>query len=256
MNPEVSTWMQVIFRWAHVVAGIMWIGMLYYFNFVNIPFGKTLDANNKKAVVPEILPRVLFWFRWGAAWTWITGILLLGLVYYMGGVLFEDPASGNMMIGWAMLLLTLIFAFLYDVVQRMMSGLAANAVSVLLLAVLYWALCDIGHFSGRACYIFIGVAFGTAMALNVWMRIWPAQKKIIPMIKEGIAPDAALMASVGLRSRHNTFMSVPLVFFMISNHYPTIYGSALRDLYAAVVIALGWWITSMLYKKSASVPGF
>lgn len=256
MNPEVSTWIQLVLRWAHVVAGVLWIGLLYFFNFVNGPFAKTLDANSKKAVVPELMPRALYWFRWGAAWTWITGFLLVGLVYYMGGVLFEDPTSGNMMIGWVMLLVALIFPFFYDVVQKQMSGLAANAVSVVLLAVLYGLLSYVGHFSGRALYIFIGVAFGTAMAMNVWMRIWPSQRKIITAVKEGNAPDAAIVALAGLRSRHNTFMSVPLLFFMISNHYPTIYGSPLRDVYAAVVIALGWWVASMLYKKSASVPGF
>src|SRR5512147_125316 len=75
--------LQSLFRWLHVVAGIMWIGHLYFFNFVNGPLAKTYDADSKKKVLPELMPRALYWFRWGAAYTWITGFLLAGLVYYM-----------------------------------------------------------------------------------------------------------------------------------------------------------------------------
>src|SRR5262245_14794716 len=79
---DFRTWMELLFRWMHVVAGIAWIGHLYFFNFVNSQVAKTYDADSKKKVVPELMPRALYWFRWGAAWTWITGFLLAGLVYY------------------------------------------------------------------------------------------------------------------------------------------------------------------------------
>ena len=95
MNPEVNTWMQLAFRWIHVLAGIAWIGHLYFFNWVNGPLAKTYNAETKKLVVPELMPRALYWFRWGAAWTWITGILLAGLIYYHGRIVFEDPNSRN-----------------------------------------------------------------------------------------------------------------------------------------------------------------
>src|SRR5215467_8126622 len=87
MDPKVSEALNLIFRWIHVLAGVMWIGHLWFFNFVNGQVAKTYDAESKKKVVPELMPRALYWFRWGAAYTWITGILLLGLVYYMGGQL-------------------------------------------------------------------------------------------------------------------------------------------------------------------------
>ena len=77
-------------RWIHVLAGIVWIGMLYFFNFVNIPFQGTQDGDTKKKVNPELLPRALFWFRWGAAWTWVTGVILLQLVFW-GGHITVDP---------------------------------------------------------------------------------------------------------------------------------------------------------------------
>ena len=74
--------LEVLFRWIHVLAGVIWIGHLYFFNFVNVPFQGKIDGPTKKAVNPELLPRALCWFRWGAAWTWVTGVLLLVLVYY------------------------------------------------------------------------------------------------------------------------------------------------------------------------------
>src|SRR5437870_11941631 len=84
MDPNMSAWIELVLRWTHVVAGIMWIGFLYFFNFVNAQVAKTYDADSKKKVIPELMPRALYWFRWGAAYTFITGILLLGLIYYMG----------------------------------------------------------------------------------------------------------------------------------------------------------------------------
>ena len=82
-----------LFRWIHVGAGIVWIGMLYFFNWVNGPFAATMDGETKKKVVPELMPRALYWFRWGAAWTWMTGVLLLLLVFYHGGIMFDDAAA-------------------------------------------------------------------------------------------------------------------------------------------------------------------
>ena len=85
--------LEPIFRWLHIFAGVMWIGLLYFFNFVNSGFAPTMDPETKKKVFPELLPRALFWFRWGAAWTWITGLLLLMLVFYHGGIVFEGDAT-------------------------------------------------------------------------------------------------------------------------------------------------------------------
>src|SRR5437762_12062359 len=83
------SFLEGIFRWIHVVAGVLWIGLLYFFNWVNSAFAPTMDAETKKKVVPELMPRALFWFRWGAAFTWVTGLLLLLLVYYHGGLAFS-----------------------------------------------------------------------------------------------------------------------------------------------------------------------
>ena len=260
MNPELNNVIQLFLRWVHVVAGVTWIGHLYFFNWVNAHFAKTMDGPTKKTVVPELMPRALYWFRWGAAWTWITGILLLGLIYYQERmVLFEQDYAndGNPWLWLAVVLVTLAVGFvLYNMIMKSVKNVVvANAINLVLFAAVYLLLEYVGHFGGRALYIHAGGIFGTMMAANVWMVIWPYQKKIIAATKEGTPADATVVAQAGLRSRHNTFMSVPLIFFMISNHYPTVYGSQYRDAYVALVIVLGFIGVRMLYGKSAKVSG-
>jgi uncharacterized membrane protein len=258
MNPEMNNWIQLLLRWAHVVAGIIWIGHLYFFNFVNAHVAKALDGPTKKLVVPELMPRALFWFRWGAAWTWLTGLLLGGLIYYHGRVVFEDPNQGNPWLWLAIVIVITIVGFvIYNMVMKSVKNvIVANTIVLVLFAAAYLFLEYVGKFSGRSLYIHAGLIFGTIMAANVWMVIWPYQRKIITATKEGTAPDAALVAQAGLRSRHNTFMSVPLIFTMISNHYPTMYGNAARDICLAAVIVLGFVVVRLLYGKSAKVTGF
>jgi len=262
MNPEVNNWLQLIFRWAHVVVGVIWIGHLYFFNWVNGPFQAKLDGPTKKIVNPELMPRALFWFRWGAAWTWITGILLAVLVYYHGKVVFEDPTSpsSNSWLWLAIVLVALAVGFvIYNAIMKALPNkVAGAAINLVIFAGVYLFLEYVGHFSGRALYVHAGVIFGTMMALNVWMVIWPYQKRIITATKQGTAPDPAQVATAGLRSRHNTYMSVPLIFTMISNHYPTVYGMPpwQRDLTLAVIIAVGFLVVRWLYAKAPKVPGF
>jgi uncharacterized membrane protein len=107
-------------------------------------------------------------------------------------------------------------------------------------------------FTGRAVFIHAGMLMGTVMAMNVWMRIWPAQKRIIQGVK-GVAPapDPSVPAMAALRSKHNTYMSVPLVFAMVSNHYPTIYGADESWLILAAILAVGFAAAKLLYLKSA-----
>ena len=131
-----------------------------------------------------------------------------------------------------------------------------NTIVLVLFAAAYLFLEYVGKFGGRSLYIHAGMIFGTMMAMNVWMVIWPYQKKIITAVKEGTAPDAALVAQAGLRSRHNTFMSVPLLFLMVSNHYPTMYGNNYRDLCLLGIIVVGFAATRWLYGKSAKVAAF
>ena len=262
MNPEINNTMQAVLRWGHLLAGILWIGHLYFFNFVNGHVAKALDGPTKKSVVPELMPRALYWFRWGAIWTWITGILLGGLIYYHGKVVFEDPNAGNPWLWLAIVLVILIVGFLvYNAIMKAIKNVTvASTICLLLLLAVYLFLEFVGKFSGRSLYIHIGIILGTMMMLNVWMVIWPAQRKIIAATAAGTPPDANLVATAGLRSRQNTYMSVPLLFLMISNHYPTMYsagtnilGLPARDWCIIATVLLGLAIARWLFGKSGKV---
>jgi uncharacterized membrane protein len=244
---------QSLLRWFHVLAGIVWIGHLYFFNFVNAGLAKTYDADSKKKVVPELMPRALYFFRWGAAWTWLTGFLLLGIIYYQGHLLV-DP-QGTVSHERAMvssLVAIFIVFFVYDGLWKLIKNETVGAIISFLLIVAYLYLANF-IFIGRALWIHLGVLFGTIMMMNVWMRIWPAQKKIIAGIKgTGPAPDASVAAGAGLRSKHNVYMSIPLVFMMISNHYPTIYGETTGWICAVLLVIVGWALAKFLYFKAGS----
>jgi uncharacterized membrane protein len=249
---NVSACLEMIFRWVHVVAGIAWIGHLYFFNFVNSQVVKTYDADSKKKVVPELMPRALYWFRWGAAYTWVTGFLLAGMVYYQGGNLMPPDSTRSLGagVGISLVLIVAVF-FIYDALWKSMAKneQAGVAISFLLVAILIAGMWRI--FAPRAVYIHLGMLFGTIMAMNVWMRIWPAQRKIIAAVKGAPAPDASVAAMAGLRSKHNTYMSVPLVLSMVSNHYPTVYGSEYGWVTLIVLVAIGWGLTKLLYMNAA-----
>src|SRR5690349_5077713 len=177
MDSDVNQWLNLLFRWVHVLAGVMWIGHLYFFNFVNSQVAKTYDADSKKKVVPELMPRALYFFRFGALYTWVTGFLLLALVYYHGG-LMVNPERGleNMPAMGLSLALIVVSFFIYDVLWKAVgkNEMVAGAISFVLVVALTFILSQL--FSGRAMFIHIGAIFGTLMAMNVWMRIWPAQR--------------------------------------------------------------------------------
>ena len=255
--------MQFIFRWLHVFVGIIWIGHLYFFNFVNAPLAAKLDGPTKQKVVPELMPRALFWFRWGAAWTWITGDLLLLLVFYHGGLAIETDASWGAA-AIAMIAVTFLAVFVYDALWS--SGLksnvrAATIVSFVLLAVVVWMFMEVGGFPPRSVLIHTGAMFGTIMAFNVWFRIWPAQQRIIAAVKAGKAPEAADPALAGLRSKHNTYMSLPLLWAMANQHATPFFGGNFgipSDLYWLVwlaAIVLGWHIIFHCYRIAGRVSG-
>ena len=256
--------LEAVFRWLHVFVGIIWIGHLYFFNWVNGQMAAKLDGPTKKVVVPELMPRALYWFRWGAAWTWITGVLLLLLVYYHGQ---QTLATGATWSAGAIIMVAITFlsVFIYDGLWKSGFGSSVRVaviVTFLLLSVVVSLYVNFGNFSFRGTLIHTGAMFGTAMAFNVWFRIWPAQQKIIRAIKNGDAPDADLVKLAGLRSKHNTYMSLPLLWAMIGQHTTYFAGGNLgipSDLYWVfwlLLIAVGWHIVFQCYKKAGKVQGF
>jgi uncharacterized membrane protein len=249
---DVMNLFESLFRWIHVIAGITWIGLLYFFNFVNSGFAPTMDAETKKKVVPELMPRALFWFRWGAAFTWVTGLFLLLLVYYHTRLVFDSGSWG--LATFIMLAIVFFGVFVYDALasgpmkdlrNAFIGGAVLSAMVLFLMD--YWA-----GFSYRGYAIHLGAMYGTTMAFNVWFRIWPAQRTIITGTKNGEAVDPAIVSLAGLRSRHNTYMSVPLVFTMISQHATW----AANPIFLVIIILVGWGLVYHLYDRAAQVKGF
>jgi uncharacterized membrane protein len=264
INPTLSEWLNLIVRWVHVFAGIMWVGTTYYFTWLDARLTEEEKAARatgaapqiwmvhsggfyvvEKRKVPDELSRKLHWFRWEAGTTWLSGFALLVIVYYIGGGALIDQdvmdlslsaavaiGIGSLIVGW----------LLYDLM--MLSPLGKNekafaGVAYVLLVAATYGLTRV--FSGRGAYIHVGAILGTIMAANVWMRILPAQRKMIEAIKAGHKPDEALAAQAKLRSKQNTFMAVPLVLIMISNHFPGVtYGERNSWAVLAVLILLGW----------------
>ena len=264
LNPTLNEWLNLLFRWVHVFAGIMWVGTTYYFTWLDARLTeeeKAVAATGvaaqvwmvhsggfyavEKRKVPDLASRTLHWFRWEAATTWLSGFALLVLVYYLGGGALVDPDVRDISVGSAVALgVTVIVgaSFLYDVM--MMSPLGRNerafaVVAYVLIVIVAFGLTRV--FSARAAYIHLGAIFATIMAANVWMHILPAQRRMIAALNEGRKPDERLAALAKLRSKQNTFMAVPVVFIMISNHYPGVtYGDRYNWIILSVLVLAGW----------------
>jgi uncharacterized membrane protein len=259
INPLLSEWLNLLLRWFHVFAGILWIGTTYYFTWLDARLSEEERAAHGDGEAAQVwmvhsggfyvvekrkLPgtRPLHWFRWEAALTWLSGFALLILVYYLGGALTDPDVTSNRM-GIAISVAALVVAWIvYDLLAHTPLGknnLAFAVVSYTLVVFATFLLSR--HLSGRAMYIQIGAMFGTIMAANVWMRILPAQRKMIGATKRGEKFDERLGARAKQRSKHNTFMVVPLVFTMISNHFPTAtYGRSDNWLILSLLILVGW----------------
>jgi uncharacterized membrane protein len=264
LDPTLSEWLNLLLRWIHVFAGIMWVGTTYYFTWLDARLTEeekaALNTGTTAQVwmvhsggfyvverrkTPDLVSRTLHWFRWEAGTTWLSGFALLVLLYYLGGGALIDPDVRDLSLGVAVALaIGIIFAcgFVYD--MMMLSPLGRNeklfaAIAYVLIVVVAFGLTRV--FSARAAYIHLGAIFGTIMAANVWMHILPAQKKMIAALNEGRKPDARLAAQAKLRSKQNTFMAVPLVFTMISNHFPGVtYGDRYNWIILSVLVLLGW----------------
>ena len=264
LDPTLNEWLNLLFRWTHVFAGIMWVGTTYYFTWLDARLTeeeKAVAATGASAQiwmvhsggfyvverrkVPDLASRTLHWFRWEAGVTWLSGFALLVLVYYLGGGALIDRDVYDISLGWAVVLgigVILVSGFVYDVMMASPLGRNEKAFAVvayILIVALAYGLTQV--FSARAAYIHLGAIFGTIMAANVWMHILPSQRKMIAALNEGRKPDERLSARAKLRSKQNTFMAVPVVFIMISNHYPGVtYGDRYNWIILSALVLAGW----------------
>ena len=262
---NISEWLNLFFRWAHVFAAILWVGTTYYFTWLDGQMRRLEAAGDHGGVwmvhsggfytvvkqkTLGVAPSQLHWFRYEALATWVTGFVLLNLVYYHGGLLVDpiDPTVSKLVASIVGVGVLFVGFTVYDGLAR--TGLAKNdivfgTVSFLLIVATTYALSQM--LTSRATYIHVGALFGTIMVANVWMRILPPQKRMIAAAVKGEPFDEALGAGAKLRSKHNSFLAVPTTFIMISSHFPTAtYGNQNAVAILGVLILVGWGAAAWL----------
>ena len=265
MDVDWMSWINLALRWLHVVTGIAWIGSSFYFiwldNHLRAPkqdkegvkgelwavHGGGFYHNQKYLVAPAELPEELHWFKWEAYFTWISGFLLLAVMYYYGAELFLiDRAKADLSQPAAIAIGLAFLAggwLVYDGLCRSPLGRSNWGFGLVWFAVLTvsaYALSEV--FNDRGAYIHVGAMIGTVMAANVFMVIIPNQKKVVAAMVAGQVPDAGLGAQAKQRSLHNNYMTLPVLFIMISSHYPMTFANPYGWLVLAGLGAVGWLI--------------
>ncbi|MDH3733241.1 MAG: urate hydroxylase PuuD [Gemmatimonadota bacterium] len=245
----VLEWLELAVRWVHVIAGIAWIGASFYFNWLNDRLTPPRDAEPGvvgelwsihgggfyRAMKYETVPRStlteLHWFKWEAYLTWLTGFSLLVLVYYLGadaylidpGVSPISPVAA-IAVGLAVLLLGWL---VYNRLCRTSLADRSGLFAVLGLVVVALAAFGLSRVLGaRAAYMHIGAMIGTIMAANVFFVIIPAHVELVEALEESREPEPSIGTHAAMRSRHNNYFTLPVLFVMISSHYPITYGHA------------------------------
>ena len=264
---EWQEWAALLTRWIHIFAGILWIGQTWYFTWLDLQF-EDAEANpgNKvwmvhsggfymvdKIKVPSSMPKTLHWFRWEAMFTSMSGLILLYFVYLAGGLMTDVDGNeiallpaigitmGTIAVSW------LIYNFLWKspIGKKPVAG---AVICYLLMVALAWGLSQ--KITGRAAFILVAAALGTIMVNNVWHIIIPNQRAMIADRIAGREPDENMALAAKTRSKHNTFIIMPVLFLMISNHFPTAtYGHEQNWLVFAVVTLIAWSVVPYLRRR-------
>ena len=255
-------WTELILRWFHVIAGIAWIGSSFYFIALDLSLKQNKNLPDKShgeawqvhgggfyhlvkyLVAPSKMPSELTWFKWEAYATWVSGFALLALIYYAGAELYMiDIVKYDLEKYEAVIisLLGVVFGWvIYDFVCRL--SLKTNVYVLIssifiLITVMSWAYSEI--FSYRGAFMQIGTVLGTIMVANVLMIIIPGQKKVVASLLANETPNPIHGAIAKQRSLHNNYLTLPVIFIMISNHYPLIYATKYSWIIISIILIIG-----------------
>lgn len=250
MEAHLHTWLSLLLRWTHVIAGVAWIGTSFYFSWLENRLrrlgqpdsiaddawavqGGGFNYLRGLANAPDELSVQLDWFKRTAYTSWITGILMLVVIYYWQAATFivdtgvaDIPAQLAVGTGVGTLILSWLYYNLLCRLSISRNELVLGGLIFGWFGVVTWALTQL--LNGHAAYLHVGVAAGTIMVANVFHIISPAQKDLVKAVTEGRSPDSAKGALALQRSRHNSYFALPVLFVMISGHYPVTYGHDLN----------------------------
>ena len=269
-------WTELILRWFHVIAGIAWIGSSFYFIALDLSLKQNKNLPDKShgeawqvhgggfyhlvkyLVAPSKMPSELTWFKWEAYATWVSGFALLALIYYVGAELYMiDIVKYDLEKYEAVIisLLGIVFGWvIYDLVCRL--SLKTNVYVLIssifiLITVMSWAYSEI--FSYRGAFMQIGTVLGTIMVANVLMIIIPGQKKVVASLLANETPNPIHGAIAKQRSLHNNYLTLPVIFIMISNHYPLIYATKYSWIIISIILIIGALIRHFFNIKHTGV---
>jgi uncharacterized membrane protein/plastocyanin len=264
MNQDIFDWILLLVRWLHITVAVTWIGTSIFFMWLDRSFEFNKNSTRpghvgdlwmlhgggfyhveKLLMGPTKVPEHLHWFKWESYWTWMSGIMLVALVYYTGeGTMLIDSSISNITYYQALgISLFSLFGswFFYDFVWERdftkTKPIIGHVLTLLWLVGMSYFLCH--TLSGRAAYIHIGGMMGTWMTANVFMRIIPRQLKMVEASKAGIPVNQDWGKNAKNRSTHNTYLTLPVIFVMLSNHFPQTYGHEYNWLILLVISAGG-----------------
>ena len=277
MSAFIVDWLNLLFRWAHLIVGIGWIGTSFYFIALDLSlrgrehmpegvYGTAWEVHGggfyhvqKYLVAPKELPPDLVWYKWEAYLTWVTGFALLVLQYYWQANTFLISRSVLPLLPSQAVVISLLSLaggwLIYDRLCKSVIGRNTTVLAIAVFALIVAAAYIFTHvFSGRGALIHVGAFVGTIMAVNVFGIIVPNQKKIVAALMEGRAPDPALGAIGKQRSVHNNYLTLPVLVMMVSSHYPMLYGRPDTWLIVALILVIGGAVRHFLNRHDAGDP--
>ena len=279
MSGATLDWANVLIRWFHMIAGIWWIGSSLYFVTLDNSFkppkeprdgvdGETFMVHGgfyylveKRFMQPGKMPDRLLWFKWEATFTWISGMMLLAVVYYFtGGSYLIDSKVADISLQTAVLAsLGLVVGcwLLYDLVWQTIGKKSERLGTALSLCGLVGLAYGLTHlFSGRAAFIHFGAVLGTLMVANVWIRILPGQRRMLADALNGKTPDYSQGKFAKVRSVHNSYMTFPVIFMMISNHFPNTFGNPYNWVILLLLFVVGGGVRHFQISEERGNPAY